>query len=134
MEKTLGRRLTFAEVVHHKNHDPTDNDPDNLEVMARIDHARHHMLKNPISKPCEVCGTTFTPHQTKRKRDRSCSKKCRSTLISEARSGIKITSELAAKLRALMDTKCSRREIARSLKVARATVDRMLAGNMTVRP
>jgi len=29
-------------VVHHKNHDKTDNRPENLEVMTRSEHAKEH--------------------------------------------------------------------------------------------
>ncbi len=134
MEARLGRRLTWSEIVHHDNENKADNSDDNLKLMIRVDHARHHMLKNPISKPCAVCGTVFTPHQTKRKRDRSCSRTCRATLISEMRSGIQITAALAHDIRTLDAGGVSHREIERRLKVGRITVRRLLAGNLTVRP
>lgn len=35
MERTLGRLLTADEVVHHKDGDKQNNDPDNLEVYPR---------------------------------------------------------------------------------------------------
>jgi hypothetical protein len=34
MEKKLGRMLTPEEVVHHKDDDPANNHPDNLELFA----------------------------------------------------------------------------------------------------
>lgn len=33
-------------VVHHKDHDKLNNDPDNLELMTRKDHARYHAHHN----------------------------------------------------------------------------------------
>lgn len=38
----LGRPLRRDEVVHHKNHDRTDNRLENLELMSHSDHARMH--------------------------------------------------------------------------------------------
>lgn len=45
MEKRLGRNLSFNEVVHHKDNDKRNNDPDNLELMTRSEHSRHHALE-----------------------------------------------------------------------------------------
>ena len=42
MEKYLGRKLKADEIVHHKNNDPSDNRINNLEIMSRAEHARHH--------------------------------------------------------------------------------------------
>jgi len=42
MEQLLGRELSFHEVVHHKNGDCKCNDIDNLVLMTRSEHARHH--------------------------------------------------------------------------------------------
>jgi len=42
-EKKLGRRLRDGEVVHHRDGDQRNNDPDNLEVVAsHAHHAVHH--------------------------------------------------------------------------------------------
>lgn len=41
-EEQLGRRLTADEVVHHINHDPSDNRPENLAVMTAAEHAAVH--------------------------------------------------------------------------------------------
>jgi transposase len=42
MEKKLGRKLTFDEVVHHINGNKHDNRVENLEVLSRGDHLRLH--------------------------------------------------------------------------------------------
>jgi hypothetical protein len=42
MEKKLGRSLADHELVHHKDENKTNNHPDNLELMPRADHTRHH--------------------------------------------------------------------------------------------
>ena len=44
-EEMLGRPLLPEEVVHHIDHDKTNNDPSNLQIMTRADHARLHMLE-----------------------------------------------------------------------------------------
>jgi hypothetical protein len=45
MEKTLGRYLTSDEIVHHLNDDPTDNRPENLEIMTQSQHAAMHAIE-----------------------------------------------------------------------------------------
>jgi hypothetical protein len=44
-EEMLGRPLLPEEVVHHIDHDKTNNDPSNLQIMTRAEHARLHMLE-----------------------------------------------------------------------------------------
>lgn len=40
----LGRLLGPWECVHHVNEDPADDRLENLMVMSRAEHARHHMM------------------------------------------------------------------------------------------
>jgi len=43
MERAIGRYLKDNEVVHHKNHDRTDNRLENLELMDKHEHSSKHM-------------------------------------------------------------------------------------------
>lgn len=46
MEAHIGRRPTSNECVHHKDHDRSNNDIENLQLMTRADHAKLHALEN----------------------------------------------------------------------------------------
>lgn len=45
MERALGRYLDNNEVVHHINHNRSDNEVGNLMIMDKREHARHHMME-----------------------------------------------------------------------------------------
>jgi len=46
-EEKLGRKLLQSEVVHHKDGNIRNNDPENLEVFVRITHAKMHGFSCP---------------------------------------------------------------------------------------
>lgn len=51
-EQLFGRKLTADDIVHHKDGDRRNNDPGNLELTNRVEHARHHLAEwwgRPVS-------------------------------------------------------------------------------------
>lgn len=62
MERSLGRKLSATEIVHHKDGNPSNNDLRNLELLdSQRDHARNHgaanrrvLLRHGL-KQCTLC-------------------------------------------------------------------------------
>jgi hypothetical protein len=46
IEQRDGRKLGPDDIVHHVDHDPLNNDPENLVVLSRAEHIRLHRLKD----------------------------------------------------------------------------------------
>lgn len=42
MEQQVGRALSSDEIVHHRNGDPFDNRPENLQLVSRAEHKLIH--------------------------------------------------------------------------------------------
>jgi len=58
-ENCLGRLLLPGEVVHHADHDKTNNDESNLEVVMRGEHSRHHQEQPSVTRFCAWCKKPF---------------------------------------------------------------------------
>jgi hypothetical protein len=83
MENKLGRILDGDEVVHHKDENKSNDSIDNLELLLRADHARHHRPPAPLSiVHCSQCGDEIKlkPHQLRQRTGRTtkmcCSRSC----------------------------------------------------------
>ena len=48
MEAHLGRKLTAKEIVHHRDGDKRNNDPENLLVMSLSEHTKLHFPDGPV--------------------------------------------------------------------------------------
>lgn len=59
MENKLGRYLEENEIVHHRDRNKQNNNPDNLELVTNDEHAVLHRSSPPRRK-CAQCGVTFT--------------------------------------------------------------------------
>ena len=83
VEQATGKKLDRSVVVHHENENRTDNAPRNLHALTHKEHSVLHNQKHPIVKSCVICGISFTPAPTKRKRAQTCGKReCWSALLS----------------------------------------------------
>lgn len=113
MEAILGRPLLPTEDVHHKDENPRNNNPDNLEVIDHREHEKQHAADKKASGKlkyydmqmiCPVCNKEFTwtakqqsyyNHKTKeteskRKFDRQppcCCKSCAGKLAASIQYG-----------------------------------------------
>lgn len=62
MQKHLGRELLSSEIVHHIDGNKLNNELSNLELVSRIEHARHHgrcRTTEYVDLTCELCGANF---------------------------------------------------------------------------
>jgi hypothetical protein len=50
MEEKLGRKLDPHEIVHHLDENKSNNSPENLVVMDRLEHAKLHHTKQKSSR------------------------------------------------------------------------------------
>jgi transposase len=48
MERKLGRKLDRSEHVHHIDHDFTNNDETNLQIVDASEHGRMHAYEHPV--------------------------------------------------------------------------------------
>lgn len=71
MEQHLDRELESHEIIHHKDHDKSNNDIDNLELTTRKDHMGLHQEFHKNGRwsmqydYCQVCGKTDSRHDGK---------------------------------------------------------------------
>jgi len=108
-EKANERPLPDGLIVHHVDHDKSNNDPSNLIATTRADHNRHHgrgatrdatakariragvleswARREPRRFTCERCGKEFETLSS-HSAIRFCGKQCRSKAKREQRTGL----------------------------------------------
>ena len=90
MENKIGRHLKPDEIVHHIDNDINNNEIDNLQLMTRAEHTKHHLTKEEVKVICTICLETFLlkPSIFRRKMKKSktgklaCSQICGGKLLS----------------------------------------------------
>lgn len=95
IEQELERSLDYNEVVHHKNGDKKDNSLENLEVMSRSEHSKHHADDaETVEIQCDWCeGSRKVRKSLYEYRTREgqsewfCSKSCQSKYTSDPPEG-----------------------------------------------
>ena len=70
-----------GQVVHHKDGNPRNNDPDNLELMTPSQHSKLHMpkgkkLTRPKTTVCKGCKVEFLTGGANVKTRTYCSREC----------------------------------------------------------
>ncbi len=78
MEEYLGRYLEQGEVVHHCDHNRSNNDLNNLELMLDSEHKKLNWdgRRNKFKMDCLVCGKEFETHPN-RTTAKYCSRHCK---------------------------------------------------------
>lgn len=75
MENHIGRLLTEDEIVHHIDGNKKNNSLDNLEIMSKTEHSRHHRPKQVlIINTCKNCNKEFS--RRKGLTNVFCSRRC----------------------------------------------------------
>ena len=101
MESHLGRKLTTNEVVHHLDHNRSNNRFENLELMTRAEHARLHGLERVPELHIFTCPMCEQPAiklarnvRSNKKKNRSgpfCSRSCAGKYGKKQQCGVSTT-------------------------------------------
>lgn len=103
MEGIVGRKLMKGEIVHHIDHDKTNNDPDNLMIMTNGEHTTLHSTGRFVSE-------------------------CTRIAISKANE--KYTKEQVSELRSLINSGATQKQAAFKIGMSQMTASR-IARNLT---
>lgn len=70
----IGRWLKTNEEVHHIDGNRSNNDPENLEILVKSEHAKRHGNKKKIK--CRLCNKDIEVSKSKLGKTKYCSKQC----------------------------------------------------------
>jgi hypothetical protein len=127
MERHLGYALPSSVHVHHINGDKKDNRLENLQVIAAVDHGLLHAPPQyPTTKVCPVCGVTYRPHKTKRKRSVSCGAVCGQVMAGLKRR--KLDANQRQQVRELYASGLTQTELAANFGVSQSTIWAIVSG------
>lgn len=87
-----GRELAGDEIVHHKNNNPQDNDLDNLEVLTRSAHTRHHHDMGDYYKFSQDDGDKGRRREYKTRKSQVL--RLRDYVLSSEKTGVELAAEL----------------------------------------
>lgn len=105
MEQFLGRKLKTNETVHHKDHDKTNNDISNLEILDVAEHSKLHGLERGreyVKLKCPWCNkifekprnNTFLCKPSNKYKCTCCSNSCRGKLCKQIQINGGLTEEI----------------------------------------
>lgn len=73
-----GKKVPKGYVVHHKDHNKLNNKIENLELMSRSEHQRHHVMAHErVEKKCNSCRQEYKTKVIYQSHSLFCSKKCK---------------------------------------------------------
>lgn len=82
-EEKIGRLLKDGEVVHHKDENKFNNNPENLEVLTKFQHSKlHHAVGlTLVHLVCKTCNKSFKRRKgneptIKKYKNAFCGRKC----------------------------------------------------------
>lgn len=138
LENKLGRLLKDNEISHHINENKKDNRPENLELMTKNEHSKHHAkLPKFVDLICPQCNKSFTRRRNqsseviRTKKRNFCSRVCNGKYNS-INSKPKLTIDLANMLREDRKIGMTYPQLAEKYNISRSMVWHILSNKVYI--
>lgn len=106
-EHANGRKIPAGYYIHHKDHNPKNNDPGNLELMDPKGHRElHESCLNPYPIGCASCGTVVT---RKHRVTKTLCKPCTTRKAEDGRKTVRHCASCNTEFRSRKGNFCSQR-------------------------